>query len=72
MSAIVPPDAVWTTRSPKAAGVYLWRKNARWEPVARNVWASGPDATLVAFSHRYAQQVPLVRLGGEWFLSPRA
>ncbi|NBW15028.1 MAG: hypothetical protein EBR82_44210 [Caulobacteraceae bacterium] len=66
-------DPEWTLNPPKVAGLYRWRKNWQWEPIAREVrLAQHGDfvGQLVTYSNRVGRDVPIKHLengGSEWF-----
>lgn len=57
----------WHTEPPNTAGTYIWRRNYQWEPVEREVNSDLVNDRLTTFSHRYAQEVLLPAVGGDWF-----
>lgn len=51
----------WSNTPPAEPGVYWWRRSPQWEPIYRALPASGR-----VYSHRYEQEVPVARIGGQW------
>jgi len=63
-------DFQWHLDPPAHAGTFIWRRNYQWEPVEREVDSDTVNNLLTTYSHRYAQQVLLPAVGGEWFYGP--
>lgn len=51
----------WNKEPPRFDGTYVWRRAWNWEPIERDI-TNGRT-----FSARYAQEVPVEKVGGEWF-----
>ncbi len=54
-------------QDPPCEGIYRWRKDASWHEITREI-LKREDGTLVCFSSRYDQWLPLVRVLGQWNL----
>ena len=53
--------AEWSNTPPTEPGRYWWRRSWQWESIIREI----PEDRRI-YSHRYAQKVPVEKIGGEW------
>ena len=51
----------WDKTPPARPGRYWWRRTWQWEPIIRAI-----PASRRVFSHRFEQEVPVEKIGGEW------
>jgi len=60
-------DSLWTSRCPAKAGTFRWSKDRKWEYVTRVV-TQQDDGTLVCWSHKLENYVPVAWVEGRWLI----